>query len=136
MIQPFWRYISKSYSLCPSLLIPEEKALVASRGLLCDCEIFANLRLTFVSSSTQVPCSHTENVQKDPAFTNKPHGLWTLLYAHHPQAYCWTKNEMAGPYNPMTFYTRLKADIFLLTLARRMSQKRGSAVWCAGRGAV
>ena len=22
MIQPFWRYISKSYSLCPSLLIP------------------------------------------------------------------------------------------------------------------
>ena len=23
MIQPFWRYISKSYSLCPSLLIPD-----------------------------------------------------------------------------------------------------------------
>ena len=25
MIQPFWRYISKSCSLCPSLLIPEQR---------------------------------------------------------------------------------------------------------------
>ena len=36
MIQPFWRYCSKSYSLCPSLLIP------ASRGLLRDCKISYN----------------------------------------------------------------------------------------------
>ena len=27
-----------------------------SSGLLCDCEIFANLRLTFVSSSNALPC--------------------------------------------------------------------------------
>ena len=27
MIQPFWRYISKSYSLCPSLLIPARTSL-------------------------------------------------------------------------------------------------------------
>ena len=30
----------------------QEKALVASRGLLGDCEIFANLRITFVWSSS------------------------------------------------------------------------------------
>ena len=28
MIQPFWRYISKSYSLCPSLLIPGFNPLI------------------------------------------------------------------------------------------------------------
>ena len=30
----------------------QEKALVASRGLLRDCEIFGNLQITFVSSSS------------------------------------------------------------------------------------
>ena len=66
---------------------------------------------TSVSSSTQVPCSHTENVQNaDPAFTTKPQGLWTLLYTHHPHADRWTKDEMAGPFNPMTFYIRLNSS--------------------------
>ena len=33
-----------------------------SRGLLCDCEIFANLRIAFASSSNRYPCSDIWNV--------------------------------------------------------------------------
>ena len=33
MIQPFWRYISQSYSLCPSLLIPVNIAVKRVKGL-------------------------------------------------------------------------------------------------------
>ena len=32
MIQPFWRYISKSYSLCPSLLIPAQDNILRVVG--------------------------------------------------------------------------------------------------------
>ena len=36
-------------------IVNQKKALVASRGLLRDCEIFGNIRITFVSSFNKDP---------------------------------------------------------------------------------
>ena len=49
MIQPFWRYISKSYSLCPSLLIPALCSLII---------IFKRVMLTVAAQVLLLPLHH------------------------------------------------------------------------------
>ena len=80
----------------------------ANRGLRCDCEIFANLRLTFVWSSTGCPtgeqwtmhCADTGSSR--PGAGSRGRGMVNIGYCDLRGNYYNYHNVILGHYEPAT----------------------------------